>query len=98
MEELEMIAKESTEMSEAADKLLQLSADERAQAYAFSHESSEFARKLHEQGIREEEREGNISKMIRIMRDLVIDEAVIAKKIKEEFKLSDEDTQHFLDS
>ena len=97
-----MIAKESTEMSEAADKLLQLSADERAQAYAFSHESSEFARKLHEQGIREEgkkeEREGNISKMIRIMRDLVIDEAVIAKKIKEEFKLSDEDTQHFLDS
>ena len=57
LEELEMIAEESKEMAEAADKLLHLSADERAQAYAESRENSEFAQRLHEQGIREEARE-----------------------------------------
>ena len=49
-----MIASKSEEWSAAANKVLELSADEIAQAYAFSHESSEFARRLHEQGIREE--------------------------------------------
>jgi len=56
-EDLKLIAKESKEMEEAADKLLQVSADERAQAYAFSREGSEFARRLHEQGIRDEAEE-----------------------------------------
>lgn len=56
-EDLEMLAKESEEMAQATEKLFQISADERAQAYAFSRENSEFARKLHEQGIREEVRE-----------------------------------------
>ncbi|MCL1990396.1 MAG: Rpn family recombination-promoting nuclease/putative transposase [Defluviitaleaceae bacterium] len=53
-EELVMLANESEEMAEAAEKLLKISADERAQAYAFSRDNAEFARKLHEQGIREE--------------------------------------------
>ena len=46
-----MLAKESDEMAMATQKLIQISADERAQAYAMSWENSEFARKLHEQGL-----------------------------------------------
>ena len=50
-EALEMLAKESNEMADATKKLIQISADERAQAYAMSWENSEFARQLHEQGL-----------------------------------------------
>ena len=53
-EELEMLAKESEEMAEATEKLFQVSADERAQAYAFSRENAEFARVMHEQGLKEQ--------------------------------------------
>jgi len=101
MEELEMVAKESPEMAEAADKLLVLSADKHAQAYAFSRESSEFARRLHEQGIRDEsreegrkeEKEENIVKTISIMRELGTDESIIAEKLKEKYELSDEEVE-----
>jgi len=54
MEELEMIAKETAEMAEAAEKLLQISADERAQAYAFSYENAVFARAVYEQDFQDE--------------------------------------------
>jgi len=53
-EELEMLAKESTEMADATEKLIEVSADERAQAYALSRENAEFARLLHETGLREQ--------------------------------------------
>jgi len=53
-EELKMLANESKEMANATEKLIQISADERAQAYAMSRENSEFARKLHEQGLKEQ--------------------------------------------
>ena len=53
-EELEMIASESEEWSAAANKVLILSADERARAYADSHEYSEYSRGLREHGIRKE--------------------------------------------
>jgi len=51
-EELEMLAKESEEMAQAVEKLLEISADERAQAYALSRDNADFARRLHEHGIR----------------------------------------------
>jgi len=54
LEELKMIAKTSEEMAEATDKLLKISADEHAQAYALSRENAEFAKRLHEQGLRDE--------------------------------------------
>lgn len=57
LEELEMVAKESEEMAEAAEKLLRISADERAQAYALSRDNAAFARQLHEHGLREESRD-----------------------------------------
>ena len=56
VEELEMIANESEEMKDAAEKLLAVSADERAQAYALSQWNHEFKmhnRKLYEQQQRE---------------------------------------------
>jgi len=52
-----MVAKESKEMAEAADKLLQISEDERAQAYALSYENAVFARQLYEQDKWEEAEE-----------------------------------------
>ena len=61
-EELEMIANESEEWAEAANKVLLLSADERAQAYAFSQDNAAFARRLHELGIREEAIEQGIER------------------------------------
>ena len=71
-EELEMIASKSEEWSTAANKVLELSADEIAQAYAFSHESSEFARRLHEQGIREEGIDiGKVEREIEIAKNLL---------------------------
>ena len=81
-----MVAKESEEMAEAAEKLLQISADERAQAYAFSRDNSEFARKLHEQGIREEGiEEGLVTSIINLMNNLKlsIEDAMIALGIPE---------------
>ena len=60
MEELDMVARESDEMAEAAEKLLLLSADERAQAYMQSRENAEFERRLREQDKFDEGREQGI--------------------------------------
>lgn len=62
MEELKMIANESKEISEAAEKLLQISADKRAQAYVLSYENAIFARALYEQDFQDEiaEQKANI--------------------------------------
>ena len=46
---------------------------------------------------KEEERGDNIGKTISIMRDLAVDEDIIAEKVKEKFELSDEEVQQFLD-
>jgi len=53
-EELELIAKESTVMADATEKLMEISADERAQAYADSRDYSVFAQRLHEYGLIEQ--------------------------------------------
>jgi len=51
-EELEMLAKESEEMSQATEKLFELSADEQARAYALSRQISEFSQKVYEHEMR----------------------------------------------
>ena len=47
-EDLEMLAKESEEMEQAVEKLIKVSADERAQAYALSRDNAEYIRKAEE--------------------------------------------------
>jgi len=85
-EELEMVAKESEEMAEAADKLLQLSRDERAQAYAESREHSEFAWKLHMQGVRDEVRKEERIKSDAEKRELRKEERIKADAEKRELR------------
>ena len=50
-----MLAEESKEMEQAAEKLMVISQDEEARARAMSRENSEYAMRLHERGIREDE-------------------------------------------
>ena len=62
-EELALLAKESKEMEQAAKKLMVISQDEEARARAMSRENSEYAMRLHERGIREDEQsKGKVEK------------------------------------
>ena len=45
---------------------------------------------------RAEEKADNIGKTINILRDLSIGEDIIAEKVEEEFKISNEEVQQFL--
>jgi len=51
-----LLAKESEEMKQAAEKLIMISQDEEACARALSRANSEYATRLHEQGVREKVR------------------------------------------
>jgi len=82
-EALEMLAKESDEMAKATEKLIQISADEKAQAYAMSWENSEFARKLHEQGLMDQ---GKLEKAIETARSF-LKMGLSAEKVAEGTKL-----------
>ena len=66
-EELELLAKESEEMEQAAEKLIVISQDEEARARALSRANSEYATKLHERGIREEVRKEERLRMDELM-------------------------------
>jgi len=56
-EELNLIAEASEEMEQAAEKLKDLSKNEKAWARKISRENAEFAQRLHEQGVRDEGKE-----------------------------------------
>jgi len=95
-EALEMLAKESEIMAKATQKLIQISADERVQAYAMSRENSEFARRIHEHGLMEQGIEqGEHKKTIEIARKL-IKKGTSISDISEITGLSEQETKQLM--